>query len=166
MTPGSALTELADTATWSRAIREESARVARFGRAVTVVMAELPRLDMVVDRFGRSVADQVATEATRLLVSESRAADRIAGLGDARFGIVLVETDERSAQGYVERVRAATDGWLQSTGLSIRLSLGWASPGEGGDVRTAAATAEQRMHDAERPAAPRRAGRAPRPRNA
>jgi len=36
------LAELGDSAMWSRTIREESARAARFGHPVTVVMAELP----------------------------------------------------------------------------------------------------------------------------
>jgi len=153
------LDELADSATWSRTIREESARVARFGHPVTVVMAELPRLDVVIDRFGRGVGDRIATEAAHLLASEGRESDRLAWLGDAQFGVLLLETGEISAGHYVERVRTATDGWLESTGLSIRLSLGWASPGEGGDVMAAAATAKQRMHDADRRSMP-----SPRPR--
>ena len=145
---------LADQATWSRAIREESARAARFGHPVTVVIAGLPRLDVLADRFGGGVADRVAGEAARLLVSEGRDTDRIAKLGDAQFGVLLPETDETTAGDYVERVRTATDGWLESAGLSIRLSLGWASPGEGGDVMAAAATAEQRMREADRPSVP------------
>jgi diguanylate cyclase (GGDEF)-like protein len=148
--------ELADPAMWSRTVREESARVARFGHPVTVVMAELPRLDGLADRFGHGVADRIATEAARVLVSEGRAADRIARLGDAQFGILLLETEENAASGYIERVRAAIDAWLESAGLSIRLSLGWASPGPGGDVVAAAMTAEQRMHDAERRSTPER----------
>lgn len=140
-------TGLADAATWDRAVREASARVASFGRPVTVVMAELPHLDDVVRRLGRDIADRVVTETARLLVSESRAVDRIAWLGDARFGVLLVETDEIHACGYVGRVRAATDRWLETAGLSIRLSLGWAGAAEGGDVMAAAAIAQELMHD-------------------
>jgi len=136
---------LADPATWARALREESARVARFGRPVTVVMAELPQLDGVADRLGRDAADQVVSETARLLVTEGRAADRVAWLGGARFGVLLLETEEVRASGYVDRVRAAADGWLESAGLSVRLSFGWASPADGGDVMTAAASAQQRM---------------------
>ena len=80
---------LADPAAWDRSLREESARVARFGRPVTVVMAEIPDLDGVADRLGRGVADRVVTETARLLATEGRAADRIAWLGDARFGVLL-----------------------------------------------------------------------------
>jgi GGDEF domain-containing protein len=113
-------------------------------------MAELHHLDDLAERLGRDVADRVVTETARLLVREGRAADRIAWLGDATFGVLLLETGEFEARGYVNRVRSAADRWLESAGLSVRLSLGWASPGEGGDVRAAAATAQGRMQDAGR----------------
>ena len=138
---------LADPAAWDRTLREESARVARFGRPVTVVIAEIPDLDGVADRLGRGVADRVVTETARLLATEGRAADRLAWLGDARFGILLSETEENRATGYVDRVRVVADGWLESAGLSVRLSLGWASPTQGLDVVAAASAAEERMRD-------------------
>jgi diguanylate cyclase (GGDEF)-like protein len=136
---------LGDPASWERTIREESARAARFHRPVTVVMAELPRLDDVADRLGRDAADRVVAETARLLVAEGRAVDRIAWLDDARFGVLLMETEEARAADYVDRVRSAADAWLQGAGLTVRLALGWASPAEGGDVAAAVATAEERM---------------------
>lgn len=139
---------LADPATWDRSIRAESARVARFGRPVTVVVAELPHLDDVVSRLGPDVADRVVMETARLLVSAGRSVDRITWLGGARFGILLFETEEARARSYVGRVRAAADGWLQSAGLSIRLSVAWAGPAEDGDVMAALAIAEQRICEA------------------
>lgn len=139
---------LGDPASWERTIREESARAARFHRPVTVVMVELPRLDDVADRLGRDAADRVVAETARLLVAEGRAVDRIAWLDDARFGVLLMETEEARAADYVHRVRSAADAWLVGAGLSVRLALGWASPAEGGDVVAAVATAEERMRAA------------------
>jgi diguanylate cyclase (GGDEF)-like protein len=139
---------LGDPASWERTVREESARAARFHRPVTVVLVELPRLDEVADRLGRDAADRVVAETARLLVAEGRAVDRIAWLDDARFGVLLMETEEARATDYVHRVRSAADAWLQGAGLSVRLSLGWASPAEGGDVVAAAAIAEERMRRA------------------
>jgi diguanylate cyclase (GGDEF)-like protein len=148
--PESGPVRIEDPATWARTVREESARVARFGHPVTVVMAELPHLDVLADRLGRDVADRVVSMTARLLVTESRAVDCVARLGDARFGILILETEEMAAGSFVERVRAAADTWLESAGLSIRLSLGWASPAEGGDVMAAASVAQQRMYEAAR----------------
>ena len=145
--PNVAIAGLADPAAWDRTVRAESERVARFSRPVTVVMAELPHLDDIAGRLGRAAADRVVTETARLLVSQGRAVDRIAWLGDARFGVLLVETEGAGAGGYVDRIRAAADGWLESAGLSVRLSLGWASAAEGGDVMAAAAMAYERMRE-------------------
>ena len=116
----------------------------------TVVMAELPHLDRIVGAFGHGVADRVVTETARVLVSEGRESDRITQLGEARFGILLAETEESAAGAYVERVRAATGNWLESVGLLARLSFGWASPVEGQSVAHAAVAAEERMHEASR----------------
>jgi diguanylate cyclase (GGDEF)-like protein len=141
---------LTDAATWDRAVREESARVARFRRPVTVVIAELPQVEEIASRLGRDVADRVVAETTRVLLAEGRAVDRIALLGEAQFGVLLLETAEADARSYVERVRAAADGWFESAGLSTRLALGWASPTDGGDLIGAVATARERMHSGRR----------------
>ena len=159
--PDIAIAGLANPAAWDRSVRAESARVARFNRPVTVVMAELPNIDDVAGRLGRAAADRVVTETARLLVAQGRAVDRIAWLGDGRFGVLLVETEELRAGEYVERIRAIADGWLESAGLSVRLSLGWASPVQGGDVMAASAIAQERMRGpggpplSARPAEPR-----------
>jgi diguanylate cyclase (GGDEF)-like protein len=149
---GSDLTcaRLENPRTWDRAVREESERNARFGRPVTVVVAALPRLDDLANRLGRDVADRVISETARVLRSQGRAVDRVALLGDATFGVLLPETDEVRARNYIERARADADAWLEAAGLTIRLSLGWASPPEHGDVLAASAVARQRMHDATR----------------
>ncbi len=149
---GSDLTcaRLEDPTTWDRAVREESERNARFGRPVTVVVAALPRLDDLANRLGRDIADRVLSETARVLRTEGRAVDRVALLGDGTFGVLLPETDEVRARNYIERARAGADAWLETAGLSMRLSLGWAGPPEHGDVLAASAVARQRMHDATR----------------
>jgi len=139
---------LADLETWERTLGAESERAARFGGSTTVVIAEISRLDGLADRLGQGVADQVVAEVGRQMASETRAADLIAALGGGRFGVLLVETDEKNAAGYVNRVRSVVDGWLQNAGLTLSLSIGWASPPEGGQVAAAAAIAQQRLRDA------------------
>ncbi len=141
---------LADLDTWERTLGAESERAARFGGSITVVIAEISRLDVLADRLGQGVADQVVAEVGRQIASETRAADLIAALGGGRFGVLLVETDENNAVGYINRVRSVVDGWLQNAGLTLSLSIGWASPPEGGQVAAAAAIAQQRLRDAAR----------------
>jgi diguanylate cyclase (GGDEF)-like protein len=125
--PSAGLAGLAEATTWEDLVREESARAARFGRPSMVVTATLPQLEDVAERWGRDAADRVVAEITRVLESEGRAVDRMALLGDSTFGILLPETSELGASRFAERVRAATDAWLVSAGLSVRLELAWAN---------------------------------------
>jgi diguanylate cyclase (GGDEF)-like protein len=115
-------------------VRDESARAARFRRPSMVVTASLPNLDDVAARWGRAAAERVVTETARLLVSQGRAVDHIARLGDATFGVLLPETGEFGASRYAERVRAAADSWLMASGLSVRLEIGWAIVPNGADA--------------------------------
>jgi GGDEF domain-containing protein len=135
-----------DAEAWDRAVREESARFARFGRPVTVVSIELAGLSRLASGLGPEVADRVANEAAGALVSVTRAADHIAWLDTATFAALLLETDGPAASAYVERARESVDGWLDSAGLAVGLSVGWATPEETGDLAAAVAMAEQRMH--------------------
>lgn len=145
--PGSAtdVDEPADPATWERVLAEEAARFARFGRPASIVFAECPDLDRVAQQLGAPAAGRVAGELARLVLAEGRTTDRIVRLGAARFAALLIETDERGALRYVERIRNESDGWLAAAGLVARLRVGLASPDRGGDLARAAQTAEERM---------------------
>jgi GGDEF domain-containing protein len=97
-----------------------------------VVTARLPHLDDLADRSGREAADRVVAETVRLLESEARAVDRTVRLSDSTFGILLLETGGLGASRYAERVRTASDAWLRSAGLAVRLEFDWASlPNDG-----------------------------------
>jgi len=131
---------------WDEALGQEDARRARYGRPVTVVVAELDRLDALARQLGRENADRLIRPVAQALLVNARAADVVARLGHHRFGILLPETDEIRAINYVERVRLACDAWLDAAAVSVRLSIGWASSPTGGDLTDAFAVAERRMY--------------------
>lgn len=131
---------------WAMAIAIEEARSGRYGRPVSVVIAELDGLERLSELFGADVADRLIPPVGDALRRSARAADRVARLSHTRFGVLLVETDEIRAINYVERVRSACDGWLEASAISLRLSIGWASPATDGDLRSAVRIAEDRMH--------------------
>jgi GGDEF domain-containing protein len=130
---------------WDRIVRDESTRMARFRRPATVVFGEVPDLDILAERLGPLAADRVAQQAARLVEAEGRASDRLAWLGPSSFAVLLVETRELDAGPYVERIRAAADGWFASAGLSIHLRVGWAGPDDDQDLVSAATIARERM---------------------
>lgn len=131
---------------WSTAITIEEARSSRYGRPVSVVIAELDGLDRLGELLGLDVADRLIPPVADALRRNARAADRVARLSHARFGVLLVETDEVRAINYVERVRSACDRWLEASAIALRLSIGWASPATDGDLRSTVRVAEDRMY--------------------
>jgi len=137
---------------WDEALGHEEARRARYGRPVTVVVAELDRLDALARQLGWENADRLIRPVAQALVVNARASDIIARLGHHRFGVLLPETDEIRAINYVERIRLACDAWLEAAAVAVRLSIGWASAPSGGDLADAYKIAERRMY-AERNAA-------------
>jgi diguanylate cyclase (GGDEF)-like protein len=150
-------TGLESPLSWSMAITIEEARSGRYGRPVSVVIAELDGFDRLTELFGVEAADRLIPPVADALRRNARAADRVARLTRTRFGVLLVETDEIRAINYVERVRSACDRWLEASAIALRLSIGWASPATDGDLRSAVRIAEDRMHREQHRPAPWRA---------
>ena len=144
------LTGLDNRLAWDRLLREENARKRRYGRPVSLVIAELYGLDALADLVGREAADKLVPAIAEALTRYGRAPDRVARVGHARFHILLPETDEVRAINYIERVRQACDLWLEAGAVALNLSLGWASPGPDDDLETAMVTAEDRLLAAHR----------------
>jgi diguanylate cyclase (GGDEF)-like protein len=131
---------------WDEVVRLEEARLSRYGRPATVIVAELDRLDALAARIGRENADRLIPPVAAVLRRQGRQADVITRTGRARFQILLPETDEVAAINYVERVRSSCDIWLEAAAISVRLVMGWASAAAGGTLQGALRVAEQRMH--------------------
>jgi diguanylate cyclase (GGDEF)-like protein len=142
---------------WDRAVRLENDRKRRYGRPVSVVVAELYGLEALAERVGRDAADRLVPAIAEALRRYGRAPDRVARVGHARFHVLMPETDEVRAINYVERVRQACDLWLESGAVALNLSMGWASPGPDDDIESAMVMAEDRLQAEHRRNA-RRAG--------
>ena len=130
---------------WDRSMRQENDRKRRYGRPVSVVIAELYGLDALAERVGRDAADRLVPAIAEALRRYGRSTDRVARVGHTRFHVLLPETDEVRAINYVERVRQACDMWLESGAVALSLSMGWASPGPDDDIETAMVMAEDRL---------------------
>ena len=127
------------------AVYQENERKRRYGRPVSVVIAELYGLDALAERVGPEAADRLVPAIAEALRRYGRTTDRVARVGHARFHILLPETDEVRAINYVERVRQACDLWLESGAVALSLSMGWASPGPDDDIEVAMVMAEDRL---------------------
>ena len=133
-------------ATWTRWLEEEGARIERYGRPSTIVVVELAAWDRLAERLGRDAADRLIPPLATTMRRHARASDKLARLGPARFGALLVETDEIRAINYVERIRSACDVWLAAGAVALRLSIGWAEIGPRQPVDAAIQAADRRLN--------------------
>jgi diguanylate cyclase (GGDEF)-like protein len=139
------LTGLLSTSDWNRMVADEDVRMGRYRRSATIVLIELDGLDRLVGAVGQPAADRVLAAVADTIRSHARKADQIGRLGPSRFGILQPETNEVTAINYVERVRRASDLWLESGAISLRLAIGWASPVGDTSLVDAQAQALERM---------------------
>jgi len=141
-------------ATWDRWLMEEDARTKRYRRPATVVVVEIDGLERLVERLGPAAGDRLIPPVAATMRKFARQSDRVARLGPARFGTILVETDEVTAINYVERIRSACDLWLAAGAVALRLSIGWAEANGSRSMEDAANAAEERLNGERRRNAP------------
>ena len=141
------LTGLESPASWTRIIGIENARLMRYRRPMTVVMAEVDGLRRLAERMGQDPVDRLLPVIADAFAREARTSDWVARVGEGRFGALLAETDEIQAINYVERIRLVCEPWLHSSAVPLRLAIGWSSPTSSTDLEYAIRRAEERMHE-------------------
>jgi diguanylate cyclase (GGDEF)-like protein len=140
------LTGLEGPASWSRIIETENARLLRYRRPVTVVVAEVEGLRRLAERLGEEPVERLLPVIADAFQREARSSDWVARIGAGRFAAFLPETDEIQAINYVERIRLVCEPWLASSAVPLRLAIGWSSPSASSDIEFALERAEERMH--------------------
>jgi diguanylate cyclase len=122
------LTGLPGPAFWQTVLRAESSRCTRYGRSATVVLAEIVGFDDVTVMRGRDLALQSDVDVGAVLRSGCRISVYVTRLADARFGILLTESDQIAAINVVERLRDQCDQVVRARAVGARAAFGWASP--------------------------------------
>lgn len=140
------LTGLEGPASWSRIVQIENARLLRYRRPVTVVVAEVEGLRRLEERLGEEPVNRLLPVIADAFRREARSSDWVARVGAGRFAAFLPETDEIQAINYVERIRLYCEPWLASSAVPLRLAIGWSSPSASTDLDHAIGEAEERMH--------------------
>lgn len=121
-------------------MRQEDARVARYGRPATVIVVELMlpangAEERHIARVGTAIRAQ------------ARETDRVARVGPMRFHVLLPETDEPEGTALAERIARACRESLPTTIQSeavVRAAA--ASPAGGGTLVDALKVATARLH--------------------
>jgi diguanylate cyclase (GGDEF)-like protein len=151
------LTGLPTAAAFAARGEEELARGLRFGRPAVVAVVALTNTTDTPALHGRNALDRTLRRVADVLRQHSRSYDLLGRLDDARFALLLPETNGDDAAAVIERVRVAV-GQLQSApgdgGPSIYLaaSIGMATHPRGGDsIRALVNRADEATHPAPPP---------------
>lgn len=139
--PGSP-SRLVDRQQWATVIRDEAERQDRYGRPAAVVIAELDGLD---GPPGARMLDRLGPAFGRLLVSITRASDRVTRLSATRFGVLLLQADAEGAARFAARAILEAQGWLATSPWHPELVVGWAGAASGDELRDAVHAAEAHL---------------------
>ena len=148
-----ALTGLFNRRHVDAALALEWERASRFGRDLSVAMADVDQFKAVNDRFSHAVGDEVLRRVGEILRGRTRAVDVAGRWGGEEFVLLLVETPPERAAGLCEQLRAAVEAhdWSAvAPGLAVTLSLGVAGNGEAADPAALLAAADARLYQAKR----------------
>jgi diguanylate cyclase (GGDEF)-like protein len=148
------LTELANRRALEETLHAESARAARFGGDLCLVITDLDDFKAVNDRWGHPSGDIVLRAFGRLLRETVREIDVAGRWGGEEFAVIMPGTDATGGVTLAERVRAAIEATeLRSTDggpVRVTASFGVASFADGGSVEALVAAADDALYRAKR----------------
>jgi two-component system cell cycle response regulator len=136
----------------------ELERVRRYGRPLTIAMADLDHFKEVNDRHGHLAGDALLRRISQVAVAGLRSTDWMGRYGGEEFLLVLPETDIEGASQVAEKIRGLVqktcvemeDGTLARVTISIGLAeLGDVPPKEGRiTARDLIAAADRSLYEA------------------
>ena len=137
-----ALTGIANRRHFDAALAAEVARSRRYGRPLSLLLADLDHFKRINDTLGHAAGDGAIRQFALLLSGAGRAADVVARYGGEEFALLLPETGAEEAARLAERLRAAAEAApVSGIPWPVTASFGVAqlAPGEGPAELVAAA---------------------------
>lgn len=133
-------TGLYNTRHFNQAMREEMRRAERFGRPLSIIMADMDLLRNINNSFGHLAGDLALKGTADIIHANMREYDVASRFGGEEFAIMLPETDAEQALAVAERIRKQVEVTCFSVSTSVKpievtISLGVASyPAHGMDA--------------------------------
>ena len=100
-----ALTELPNHRSFHEHLESEVARAVRHDRSLSLALVNVDHFKLINEQLGHDTGDSLLTELSQILLGLTRKGDLLARLSADEFGLLLPETDKRSAFVVVERAR-------------------------------------------------------------
>lgn len=146
-------TELANMKHWNQLAEVEVERARRFGRPLSVALADLDLLRDINNKHGHLLGDQMIRRVADAIRAAVREYDVPARFGGDEFAILMPETGLREALAVGERIRGGVEA-IELKGpdgsrVVVSLSLGVASfPESGGSAAELLAAADRAVYQA------------------
>ncbi|HEV3130227.1 MAG TPA: diguanylate cyclase [Solirubrobacteraceae bacterium] len=100
-----ALTGLANHRSFHEHLEAEAARALRHGRPLALALVDVDFFRQINERMGHDIGDRLLLKLAHTLHALTRKGDLLARLGADEFGLLLPETDKRSAFVVLDRAR-------------------------------------------------------------
>lgn len=125
------LTGLFNRRVFEEALGRKFQSARRFGRSLSIIMADLDRFKSVNDTHGHHIGDEILKMFAEVLQESARSVDLVARYGGEEFIVLCEETDREEAFRVAERIRTGMQGRLlqvnDETTLQVTCSLGVAT---------------------------------------
>lgn len=124
------LTGLRNRRTITNRMQEETARGARYGTPVSIILCDIDHFKAVNDTYGHATGDVVIKELGEILRSVKRDTDIVARFGGEEFCVLCEETEVEGARLLAERLREELKTTVFQTEigrLTVTASLGVAT---------------------------------------
>jgi diguanylate cyclase (GGDEF)-like protein len=134
------LTGLLNHRTFQTRMDECLAAATRYGKRLSLIIADIDHFKAVNDTYGHPIGDLVLKGVAQVLQAEARTTDLVARYGGEEFSILMPETDADGAAVIAERIREKVQGRVFDTEngpLTVTLSLGIATYPDDGQVKAA-----------------------------
>ena len=136
---------------FAEAAEGEINRARRHLHTFSVAFMDVDDFKLINDRLGHSAGDRLLRLAADTIRANVRAVDVVARLGGDEFAVLMPETDDRSAQVVLRRVRRQLLEAARKEGWPVTFSAGlitWVAPPSGVDEMLR--TADELMYTAKR----------------
>ncbi len=134
------------------ALERERERFRRTAATFSLALCDIDHFKKINDSYGHLVGDRVLRAVADRITANLRPYDSLFRYGGEEFLILLADTDKRTAQEVLERLRRAVAGRPMDAGqqapLSVTLSFGFATMRDDLPIKDLTEQADQALYDA------------------
>lgn len=130
-------------------LQEEIHRAERYGKRLSVIMADLDRFKKINDTYGHDAGDRALKAISKFLQKNIRDVDAIARYGGEEFVMLIPDADKEAAYCLAQRLRAELAKVKLEDLPPITISLGIATyPSDSTDIEELIKKADAAMYEA------------------